>query len=110
MKERFKVLCVGVNKVLSFNRLNYAERDAETLAKYFETLKEKADVTLLTAKNATREKILAWVKECSAIQEELTVILFFAGHGSAEKNDIDITGGFRGKRKNHCPGDLRFKT
>ncbi len=87
MNLKYKVLCIGANKVPGLRKLNYAEKDACTVAKYFETLKEKADVTLLTGKNATRINILDWVKECSTIQEELTVIIFFAGHGSAEKNE-----------------------
>jgi hypothetical protein len=87
MNIRYKVLCVGVNRVPGLKRLNYAEKDAQTTAKYFETLKDKADVTLLTGEKTTRTNILNWVKECSRIQEKLTVIIFFAGHGSAEKDE-----------------------
>jgi hypothetical protein len=87
MNLKYKVLCIGVNKVPGLRRLNYAEKDAYSVSKYFETLKNKADATLLNGKNATRINILNWVKECSTVQEELTVIIFFAGHGSAEKNE-----------------------
>jgi hypothetical protein len=87
MNLKYKVLCIGVNKVPGLRQLNYAEKDAYSVSKYVETLKNKADVTLLTRENATRINILNWVKECSTIQEELTVIIFFAGHGSAEKDE-----------------------
>jgi hypothetical protein len=87
MNIRYKVLCVGVNRVPGLRRLNYAEKDAQTTAKYFKTLKNQADVTLLTGKKTTRTNIINWVKECSYIQGELTVIIFFAGHGSAEQDE-----------------------
>jgi hypothetical protein len=87
MNIRYKVLCIGVNRVPGLKRLNYAEKDAQTTAKYFKTLKDKVDVTLLTGEKTTRANILNWVKECSRIQGKLTVIIFFAGHGSAEKDE-----------------------
>jgi hypothetical protein len=87
MNIRCKVLCVGVNRVPGLRRLRFAEKDAQTTAKYFETLKSQADVTLLTGKKATRTNILDWVKECRKIQGKLTVIISFAGHGSAEKDE-----------------------
>ncbi|MGD2093174.1 MAG: caspase family protein, partial [Candidatus Aminicenantes bacterium] len=87
MNLKYKVLCVGVNRVPGLKRLRFAEKDAQTTAKYFETLKNQADVTLLTGEKATRTNILDWVKECSRIQGKLTVIISFAGHGSAEKDE-----------------------
>lgn len=87
MNIRYKVLCVGVNRVPGLKRLSCAEKDAQTTAKYFKTLKDKVDVTLLTGEKTTRTNIINWVKECSSIQGKLTVIIFFAGHGSAEQDE-----------------------
>jgi hypothetical protein len=88
-KFQFKVLCIGVNRVpvQGFHELRYAEKDARTAAKYFATLKDKAEVTLFTGEKATRENILDWVEDCSKIREELKIIIFFAGHGSAEEDE-----------------------
>ncbi|NIM15796.1 MAG: hypothetical protein GTO45_27685, partial [Candidatus Aminicenantes bacterium] len=89
MNNPYNVLCIGVNHVpvRRLSKLDYAEKDAKTVAKYFDTLKDKAHVTLLTGENATRTNVLNWVKQCSNIQGKLTVIIFFAGHGSAEKDE-----------------------
>lgn len=84
---KYKVLCIGVNQVPGLKKLSYAEKDAKTAAAYFSTLKDKSDVTLLTGKNATRENIIPWLTRCNAVEEELNVIIFFAGHGSAEKEE-----------------------
>lgn len=89
MKGQYKVLCIGVNGVRGkeWKKLQYAEKSAYTAARYFEALKNKADVTLLTGKKATKTGITNWLNRCSAIPGELTVIIFFAGHASAEKNE-----------------------
>ena len=87
MKEQYKVLCIAVNKVSGLDPLNFAEKDACSVSKYFETLKSNADVTLLTGKNATKKNILTWVEESNSIQKDLCLVIFFAGHGSAEKSE-----------------------
>ncbi len=87
MNNQYKVLCVGVNKVPGLPKLKYAEKDAQTLAKYFEALKDRADVTLLTGEKTTKKNIIKWIEECNTIQWELNVVIFFAGHGSAEKSE-----------------------
>jgi hypothetical protein len=88
-KLQYKVLCIGVNRVpvQGFHELNYAEKDAQTAAKYFATLKNKAEVTLYTGEKATRGNILDWVKQCGKTREELKIIIFFAGHGSAQEDE-----------------------
>jgi len=89
MNNRYNVLCIGVNHVpvRGLSKLKYAETDACTVAKYFAALKNDAEVTLLNGTEATKTNILNWVRECSTIQEELTIIIFFAGHGSAEEDE-----------------------
>lgn len=84
---QYKVLCFGGNNVHCFAKLQYAERDARTVAAYFKVLKDKADVTLLTGNLATRPNIINWIKECNSIPRELNVIIYFGGHSSAEINE-----------------------
>lgn len=85
----YKVLCIGVNRVplMGMRELDYAEKDARATAQYFKVLKDKAEVILLTGKDATRQNILNRVKTWSAIQTGLNIIIFFAGHGTAEKDE-----------------------
>lgn len=91
MNQRYNVLCVGVNhaRLEGSDPLRFAEKDARCMAEHFETLKKKADVkiTRLTGAQATRKGIFDWLDHCNSLWEEQTVFIFFAGHGSAQKND-----------------------
>ena len=88
MERQYRILCVGVNKVAEtgFNELKYAEKNAAAAAAYFKNLNSDS-VTLLTGKETTKSRILGWIKKCNAeLEKDLTIILFFSGHASAEKN------------------------
>jgi hypothetical protein len=88
MNPSYKILCIGVDTVPGSGMpgLTYPGKNAAAVARYFETLKEDADITLLTGKDATRENITRWITQCNADPGRLTVIFFFSGIGTAEKN------------------------
>ncbi len=83
-KKRYKVLCIGVNNVPGLKPLYYTEKDACEVALRFSALKDMADITLLTGPRTTKQNILQWVNDCRKIKEEINIVIFFAGHGSAE--------------------------
>lgn len=87
MTMQYKILCIGVNKVPvnHWKALQYAEKSAYTTARYFEALKNRAEITSLTGNQATRANVVNWLTQCNAIPGELTVFIFFAGNASAER-------------------------
>lgn len=79
---RYKVLCIGINSASGGkNReLEYAKKDAHAVSEYFKTLKDDASVTLLDGQKATKEAVVNWCRQCNAITQPLTVVVFAAGH------------------------------
>lgn len=84
--NRYKVLCVGVNKppTIKHHPLDYAEKNAQSISQYFETLKDNAQVTLLIGENSSHQRITQWCHECNSLPGELNVIFFFSGYATAE--------------------------
>lgn len=84
-QESYKVLCTGLNKlpIKGVDKLNCAESDARAVAAYFEASSLVSDVTCLTGNNTKKADILQWLEESNNSPAETTVVLYFAGHGSA---------------------------
>jgi len=64
-------------------KLNYAAKDAEDVAALFSSLKgfERVHVKTLTDSDVTRQKILMLGEWLSKVDQQDTVVLYFAGHG-----------------------------
>lgn len=88
MKRQYKVLCVGLDQVPGkpWKKLYTAEKSAYAAARYFKALGSHAQVTHLTGDQARKSEIFKWLVQCNSINQELTVILYFAGHASVCEN------------------------
>jgi uncharacterized caspase-like protein len=88
------LLAVGVNEYANSRyNLRYAVADAREFSEQFKQAQAKLDnyehieLTLLNNQDATKANILKSLTDLSArLQPEDAVVMFFAGHGTAQKN------------------------
>ena len=93
-KSDIYVVSIGINRYESSKipQLKYAENDAKAFANYFseEIGLPESRVMLLTGKNASQRNI-KWIlgtKLKKLAQAKDQIILFFAGHGAPEPEQI----------------------
>jgi WD40 repeat protein len=112
------VLAVGVNQYANARyNLKYAVADAQAFAEELKRQQttlgnyERVEVMSLTDKDATKASILKLLTDLPArIQPEDAVVIYFAGHGTAQGNRFYLVPhdlGYTGSRKNLSPLGLQ---
>lgn len=87
-QKNYHVLCIGSEREpgAAFQAPDSLKTNAKTVARYFRAIKNQAQITCLTGKDADKTSILNWLTSSNEIPGKTTVILYYSGHISVEKN------------------------